>query len=142
MSNALGFNHVQFEEQLQTHNLPYAGTLMRSEQINNANLMPPPQMSQQNMFDSPQELNRRTLTQEAFDAFAHNGGMMQQSGQFDGLQQDFTNNADLQQVFSEMNQDDFKDNAAFSFPAPLVAPHLRQHRRGRPFTLAIHHVSC
>lgn len=117
ISNTLGYNQHQFEEQPQPNGLPYANNTM-----NNANLMPPPQMSQQHMFDSPQEMNRRTLTQEAFDLFAQNGGMMEQPGQIDGLHQGFSSNADFQQVFSDMDQHDFKDDGTFSFPAPMTAP--------------------
>lgn len=122
VSNTMPFTQHELGEQTQT-NLPYAGNPVHSEEhFTNGNLMPPPHMSL-DMFDSPQELNRRTLTQEVFDAFTHNVGMLQQSGHFDGIPQNFASNANFDdQAFPEMDHNDFKDDTFFSFPAPLGAP--------------------
>ncbi|KAK4507494.1 hypothetical protein PRZ48_001229 [Zasmidium cellare] len=106
----------QFQEQV--HSLPYSNDVTPSEQYTNGAMG---QQLQGDMFDSPQEMNRRTLTQEQFDAFAQNGGMMR-SGQFDTLHNGFSGDADvLHQVFPEMHSD-FKQQDVFAFPAPIGAP--------------------
>lgn len=75
------------------------------------------------MFDSPQEMNRRTLTQEQFDAFTQSSDMMHSSGQFDTLEHGFSGDLDaFQPVFPDMSHDGFKQQDAFAFPAPLGAP--------------------
>lgn len=76
------------------------------------------QQSTQDMFDSPQEMNRRTLTQEQFDAF----GLSHSDGHFANFQSTESCDADLQQVFPEMHQDDFKTQHAYAFPHPMSAP--------------------
>ncbi|KAF2161847.1 hypothetical protein M409DRAFT_58912 [Zasmidium cellare ATCC 36951] len=108
----------QFQDQV--HGLPYANNTTPHEDFNIA-AMGQGQQLQGDMFDSPQEMNRRTLTQEQFDAFAQNGGMMR-SGQFDTLHNGFSGDADvLRQVFPEM-QNEFKQQDTFAFPAPIGAP--------------------
>lgn len=76
-----------------------------------------PLEASQDMFDSPQEMNRRTLTQEQFDAF----GMSHSNGQFSNFQSAGSSDADLQRVLSEMHQDDFKTQHAYTFPHPMSA---------------------
>lgn len=117
ISNGMSMSSMsQFQDQ--PHGLPYSTDATPNEHFANG------AMGQQlpgDMFDSPQELNRRTLTQEQFDAFAQNGGMMR-SGQFDTLHNGFSGDSDiLHQVFPEM-QGDFKPQDAFAFPAPVGAP--------------------
>jgi hypothetical protein len=78
---------------------------------------------QQPMYDSPQEINRRTLTQEQFDAFAQDGNMMQDASQFDSTQHDFPGSDDvLQQVFPEINHNILKSSTDFDFSASMAAP--------------------
>lgn len=79
---------------------------------------PTSQQSNQDMFDSPQEMNRRTLTQEQFDAF----GMSSSHPHFANFQSGNSHDADLQQIFSEMDQTDFKTQHAYAFPHPMSAP--------------------
>lgn len=71
----------------------------------------------QGMFDSTQDLNRRTLTQEQFNALAQNGGMMATTNQFDSLSPDFSNSDILGQVFPDMSRADLKQDDSFSFPS-------------------------
>lgn len=75
------------------------------------------------MFDSPQELNRRTLTQEQFDAFAVQGGEPNMAGQFDALQNGFAGDTELfSQVFPDVNQMSLKQPDAFHLPFATSAP--------------------
>ncbi|SMQ46545.1 unnamed protein product [Zymoseptoria tritici ST99CH_1A5] len=104
-----------------THGLPYSNVSIQfhnnGNDGNNAS-----QHLQSQMFDSPQEMNRRTMTQEQFDAFAQTS-MMQSTGQFDNLQNDFSVGDDvLQEVFPEIDHNDYKSSNNYSFPAPMAAP--------------------
>nr|POE47636.1 hypothetical protein CFP56_00967 [Quercus suber] len=67
--------------------------------------------SQPELFDSPQELNRRTLTQEQFDAIAQNGDLMQGYDNYDLFQpplahsvslsaESFLSNGEVQQLYT------------------------------------------
>ncbi|KAK0336149.1 hypothetical protein LTR59_002153 [Friedmanniomyces endolithicus] len=77
----------------------------------------------QDMFDSPQELNRRTLTQEQFDAFANNAGSMGASGSYDVFQSDFSMDQDvLSQVFPELQGGDAKQQHAYAYACPNNMP--------------------
>ncbi|GIZ40202.1 hypothetical protein CKM354_000355400 [Cercospora kikuchii] len=106
------FHPPPYQEQMPSSNmpngLPYAGISSPNESFANG-LMPPQSMSQ-DMFDSPQELNRRTLTQEQFDAFTHHGGLMPSAVQYSGLPQTFPGSSDaLEAAYTGMDHDDFKD---------------------------------
>ncbi|KAK0928939.1 hypothetical protein LTR29_017220 [Friedmanniomyces endolithicus] len=82
-----------------------------------------PLQMQQDMFDSPQELNRRTLTQEQFDAFAHNAGSLGASGSYDVFQSDFSGDQDvLSQVFPELQDGDTKQQHAYAYGFPNNMP--------------------
>ncbi|TKA81463.1 hypothetical protein B0A55_02924 [Friedmanniomyces simplex] len=82
-----------------------------------------PSQMPQDMFDSPQELNRRTLTQEQFDAFAHNAGSMGVSGGYDVFQSDFSGNQDvLNQVFPELQDGDKEEQHAYAYPSIVPPP--------------------
>lgn len=71
LPNGLGiFPGKKHQDQGHFGGLPYHNTSCGAEQFNDFPM--PPQMSQE-MFDSPQEVNRRTLTQEQFDAFTQTG---------------------------------------------------------------------
>lgn len=91
---------------------PYASA---GQQYNDGSMS---QQISQDMFDSPQEMNRRTLTQEQFDAF----GLSHANGQFANFQSSNSCDADLQQIFPEMHEDDFKTQHAYTFPHPMSAP--------------------
>ncbi|KAK4634529.1 hypothetical protein CLAFUW4_00733 [Fulvia fulva] len=90
------------------------------------------------MFDSPQEMNRRTLTQEQFDALAQNGEMMHSSGHFDNLTHGFSGGFDaFGQAFPDKSPDDFQQQDAFAFPAPLGTP-LSSNDSSVPSTISEH----
>ncbi|KAK5134138.1 hypothetical protein LTR08_006913 [Meristemomyces frigidus] len=70
----LGISHAQeYQNQDGLGGLPYSDSMGDVEQLQEFIALP--QMPQE-MFDSPQELNRRTLTQDQFDAFAQNAAPM------------------------------------------------------------------
>lgn len=119
-SNGLGISHgQQAQGQAQLHGHPSQYDSFAADQLQH--LAVPYQM-QQDMFDSPLEVNRRTLTQEHFDAMQHNGGMVNGSGGFDDFGNTFSGDHDvLNQVFPELHND-FKQQEAFAFPHPVGAP--------------------
>lgn len=99
--------------------VPYSNGATSSEQFNHAM----PQHLSAAMFDNPQDLNRRTLTQEQFDTFAQIGGIMDSSGHFQDLQHTFSGDADIfQQMFPDVNQSEYKSQDLFAFPAHVGAP--------------------
>ncbi|KAK5168424.1 uncharacterized protein LTR77_006994 [Saxophila tyrrhenica] len=121
-SNRLGISHVQQPQP------PTDPELMHL--IANSELMPQAmneyvgqyQQLPADFYDSTQDLNRRTLTQENFNDMTRNGGMMNGQGQFENLQAGFSGDHDLMsQVFGEMSQNDFKQDVAFPYQvgAPL-----------------------
>ena len=116
-SNALGISqmsHYQEHGQVPA-SVPlgpqFANSMSEAEQLRNLNY---PHEMPDDMFDSPQELNRRTLTQDQFDAIAQNGGMMQEAGDF--------NQDVLAQMFPGLSNGDSKQQLNFEFPASMEAP--------------------
>ncbi|KAM3419044.1 hypothetical protein BST61_g4999 [Cercospora zeina] len=91
----------------QDHMTSYTGLPAPNEAFTSG-LMPPHSMPQ-DMFDSPQERNRRTLTQEQFDAFAHHGGMMEPAAHYSGLSHAYPGSSDtMEGADVGMDHDDFQ----------------------------------
>lgn len=85
--------------------------------------------------DTTQELNRRTLTQEAFDAITRNGGMVNAHGQFEQLQSEFSGDQDLvNQIFGGLPIREAKQEE-LAFPFPIGAP-LSSHDSTVPSVLS------
>lgn len=76
------------------------------------------------MFDSPQDMNRRTLTQEQFDAFTNQPDMLSGSNDFDAFD-----------MFSGLDNGQGKPQDAFAFPAPAGAP-MSSHDSSIPSTIS------
>ncbi|KAK5733230.1 hypothetical protein LTR17_009836 [Elasticomyces elasticus] len=112
-----GFSEAQhYPAPRQYHGLPYQGVPSAIRQPHDFIMQP---QMQPDMFDTPQELNRRTLTQEQFDAFAHSAGPM---GAPDVFQNDFSGNHDvLNQVFPEL-QNDTKEQHVYAYPSVMPPP--------------------
>lgn len=106
-SNGMAFCDVpHYEGQTPSHELPYSDSTHSGQQFNPHTLMP--QSASEDMMDSPQDMNRRTLTQEQFDAFAQGNGMLQPS-EFDALRHGFPDDAEMiQPGFPGMAQGDYK----------------------------------
>lgn len=120
LPNGLGISHTQQPHEQDQVNVVPLQSNGGSEQFQEFAM--PPQM-QQDMFDSPAEYNRRTLTQDQFNAIARNGGMVNSSGDFETFQADFSGNQDVfNQVFPEFGTHDFKQQEVFAFPHPVGAP--------------------
>ena len=74
-------------------------------------------------FNSPEEMNRRTMTQEQFDAITRNGAMMSSSGDLNTYQDQFTGDVGgWGTVFPDMQGGDLKQQEAFAFPHSMGAP--------------------
>lgn len=96
---------------------------------------PQPQLPQE-MFDSPQEINRRTLTQEQFDAFTHSGS----SGELSDLEvfgSDFYGNGQNTQPVMPQ-QDELKTQHAFTIAQ--VPPALSSYDSSIPSTMSEHSI--
>ncbi|KAI7403057.1 hypothetical protein KC328_g2526 [Hortaea werneckii] len=92
-----------------------------------------------NMFDSPQELNRRTLTQEQFDAFAQGG--LQGSDQYSFLQPNVSGGHDfLNDCFPELQGADGKLQQGYMFSGDIPAP-MSSHDSSIPSSLSDHSIS-
>ncbi|KXT03946.1 hypothetical protein AC578_9315 [Pseudocercospora eumusae] len=106
-----------FQDQQKIHGLPFHSSVPASDQYDHGLLQP---QQPNDMFDSPQDMNRRTLTQAQFDVMAQQA---HSSGHFEAMQHDFSGDAELMnQVFGNPHQDDLKQQHAFAFPAPSGAP--------------------
>jgi hypothetical protein len=115
----------QYEDQNMNghlHSMQYSSSpLPPSHHLHHHDGHMPPQISQ-DVFDSPQDMNRRTLTQEQFDAFANVDDSMN-TAQFNYTPQPFPEDADvLHQIFPDMHECDFKQQNVYAFSSPLDAP--------------------
>ena len=119
MPNRLGISQMQ-QSQDQSHmrGLPfYNGASDRTESLQHFAI---PQQMHHDMFDCPEEANRRTLTQDQFDAIARNGGMVNGTGNFEDFHTGFYGDQDvMNQVFPGY---DLKQQDVFAFPHPVGAP--------------------
>ncbi|KAI7136927.1 hypothetical protein KC352_g30385, partial [Hortaea werneckii] len=92
-----------------------------------------------NMFDSPQEMNRRTLTQEQFDAFAQGG--LQGSDQYSFLQPNVSGGHDfLNDCFPELQGADGKLQQGYMFSGDIPAP-MSSHDSSIPSSLSDNSIS-
>lgn len=74
-------------------------------------------------FNSPEEMNRRTMTQEQFDAMARSGGVVNGQDDFGNPQGDFsTDSAIWNTMFADSQGHDIKPQEAFAFPHAFGAP--------------------
>ena len=133
--NGLGITHSHHpQEQAPLHALPAHNNPSATDQFQQF-LMP--QRMHEDMFDSPLELNRRTLTQEHFDAFERNGGIMNSTGGFEEFQTEFSDDQEmLNQVFPQF-KGDFKQQDVYAFPHPAGAP-LSSNDSTVPSTISEH----
>ena len=124
-SNGLGISQPQqYQDQCEFEGLPYSNSSSGTEQFHNFEM---PQQVSQDMFDSPQELNRRTLTQDQFDAFARSGSMMTGAENYELFQSGFTTGQDvLNEIFPAYQNTDFKQQPAFAFQ-DNVPPSMSSH---------------
>ena len=82
-----------------------------------------PHQMQQEAFDSPQEYNRRTLTQEQFNAYAQNGGLMDGTASYDVFNGDFSGDQQImRQIFPELQPGQIKQQDVYSFPYGVPPP--------------------
>ncbi|KAK4543635.1 hypothetical protein LTR36_005280 [Oleoguttula mirabilis] len=126
----LGVSQMQ-KHQDQGHfvGLPYDDSLSGAEQYHNFEM---PAQVPQNMFDSPLELNRRTLTQEQFDAFAQTGTTLNQSENYGIAQTGFTGSGNiLNQLFSVTGEQLSKQPNGFG-PQSNVPPPILSHDSSVP----------
>ncbi|EMD00854.1 hypothetical protein BAUCODRAFT_29233 [Baudoinia panamericana UAMH 10762] len=93
------------------------------------------QYPQNEMFDSPQDLNRRTLTQESFDALANGGTLLNGSVGFNGLPNGFDNQGYLAQYFPELHHGTVKQQDAPVTTADM-AMSISSHDSSIPFSLS------
>ena len=118
LPNAPGISQAP-PPQAQVNGIPYGNNLSTNGHLHNVNwahgLMP------QDMFDSPLELNRRTLTQEHFDAMNRDQGMINGTGEFESFDAGFSGDQTaMNQVFPTY---DAKQDLVM-FPYPIVEPPL------------------
>lgn len=107
---------TQAQEQRPTHGLSLG---MQNEQFSNFAMG---QHLGDDAFDSPEEMNRRTMTQEQFDAMARSGGMMHGQN-FSQFSSDLATDAGIwNNSFAEIQDNDIKQQEAFSFPHHFGAP--------------------
>ncbi|KAK5115974.1 hypothetical protein LTR62_000430 [Meristemomyces frigidus] len=79
----------------------------------------PPQVPQE-AFDSPQENNRRTLTQEQFNAYAQHGGLMDGATGYDVFNADFSGDQQVMyQIFPELHPGQLKQQDVFAFQSEV-----------------------
>ncbi|KAK4560298.1 hypothetical protein LTR86_005492 [Recurvomyces mirabilis] len=82
-----------------------------------------PHQMQPEAFDSPQEYNRRTLTQEQFNAYAQNGGFMDGTASYDVFNGDFSGDQQImRQIFPELQPGQVKQQDVYTFPCPVPPP--------------------
>lgn len=115
----------QQQQHFQEHGLPHGFTYSNNNSsLEDFSQLPNTQQGQGDPFDSPQEINRRTLTQDQFDAFtAMQGNMLPTHHEYpvDGIM--FSPDQDVYQpVFPDLSNGQIKDQDAFAFPHPLSAP--------------------
>ncbi len=120
-SNGLGISQTQ-QPQASNEQLIqfFAAHGLATQQIDN-NFDWQAQLAE-DFYDSPQDLNRRTLTQENFNDISRNGGMVNGHGHFEELQTGFSGNQDiLSQVFGDISEHDLKQELPFPYTvgAPL-----------------------
>lgn len=74
-------------------------------------------------FNGPEEMNRRTMTQEQFDAMARGGGAMNGPNDFANFPNDFAADAGMwNTVFPDVQGNDIKPQEAYTFPHSMGAP--------------------
>lgn len=123
MSDALGISdmpqqreHRQMDHR-QMHGLPLS---VPADAFQN---YPTAQHLGGDQFNSPEEMNRRTMTQEQFDAIARNSAMMVGSGDFEAYQNQFSSDSGVWgTAFPGMQESGPKHQEAYSFPHPVGAP--------------------
>lgn len=109
----------QYQEQpaRTMHGLPIASA---SDQFSAYNV---PQQLGDDTFNSPEEMNRRTMTQEQFDAMARGGGVVNGQDDFGAYQGDFSaDSAIWNGMFADMQGNVIKPQEAFAFPHAIGAP--------------------
>ncbi|KXL48751.1 hypothetical protein M433DRAFT_398533 [Acidomyces richmondensis BFW] len=131
LPNGLGLSQIQHvQEQHNYQNMHFIDTSAGAEPYNNfaTHQMPP------DMFDSPQEMQRRTLTQEQFDAFAQCAAM--NGANYDLLQTGFSGDqAVMNQVFPELQHPDIKQQQSFVYQGE-VPPSVSSYDSSIPSTTA------
>lgn len=131
MANGHGISQIQNAQE--HHNYPimhFIDAGSGTEQYDNfaTHQMPP------DMFDSPQEMQRRTLTQEQFDAFAQCATM--NGANYDLLQTGFSGNqAVMNQVFPELQHHGIKQQHAMVYQCE-VPPPLSSYDSSIPSTMS------
>ena len=115
MSNGLGISEMQhIQDQSQLGGLP-VNNAVNTDQLQNFIW---PQQPIQDMYDSPLDFNRRTITQEQFTEMERNGGMTNSSGDFESFTATFYGNQGaISQVFPDSQ---LKQNV-IAFPYPVDA---------------------
>jgi hypothetical protein len=133
LGGGLGISQMQNSHDLQQMQLPmYQNVDTGAPQLE---LVGWPQNESDFYDETTLEMNRRTLTQENFNAMHRNGGMINAHGQFEDLQSEFSGDQDvLNQVFGglpirEQKQEDL------AFPYPVGAP-LSSHDSTVPSVLS------
>ena len=116
--NGLGISQMQQAQDQGIHGLPFANDMSATDQLQTFAF---PQQAQDDPFDSPMEFNRRTLTQEQFDAFGRDGGIMNGSGQFMSMQAGFSGDQHaMHEVFP--NYQPKQDVTAFDYALGASLP--------------------
>jgi hypothetical protein len=114
-----GLSIAQMQQSHAPHQLQIPTYQNQGSQVNGVAW---PSHSPDNFYETPDDVNRRTLTQEAFDAITRNGGMVNGNGQFQGLEAEFSGDQDmLNQVFGGLADQDLKQGDLL-FPYPVGAP--------------------
>ncbi|KAK3708885.1 hypothetical protein LTR37_011215 [Vermiconidia calcicola] len=116
-ADGLGISHMQQPQvSSQMEQQPFPEGATSSDQFDDL------AWTSQHMCDIAQEMNRRTLTQETFDAIARNGGMLNGYEDFENFQHRFSGNQDIfNEVFPELSSQDYKQQD-LNFPYPVGAP--------------------
>ena len=135
MGNGLGISHSQqYPQQSMYGGLPMSDSSNGTMQYNGFDM--PPQQPQQDMFDSPQELNRRTLTQEQFDAMNRSGGMISTSDNYAQYETGLAGNDDfLSDCFPELQGQNGKQPHAYMYQGNIPLP-LSSHDSSVPSTVS------
>ena len=117
MGNGMGLHQGQtYQEQGAMHGLPLNVSVDTF-----ASNYPMGQHLGDDTFNSQEDMNRRTMTQEQFDAMARDGGMMNGSSDFGNFQ--FSGDSGIwNTVLPEMQGNDIKQQDAFAFPHAFGAP--------------------
>ncbi|KAK5123156.1 hypothetical protein LTR85_003354 [Meristemomyces frigidus] len=134
LAEGLGISQMQkYQHQDHFVGLPYDDSMSGAEQYHNFDM--PPQMSQE-MFDSPQELNRRTLTQEQFDAFAQTGTTVNGPNNYELFQTGFAGAHDMMNNFFPVpGQQASKQQRSFA-PQDNVPPPMSSHDSSVPSSIS------